>query len=159
MRRLDGGAEETLTCDRLIVACSAATSIRLVASAQKLFDRTFYLQDTQLVSIPLLLRRRCRPGAIPKANALGQVLIVLNDPELCDERVYLQIYGFNPFIIDLLQARWGKLLMWDALMRPLTNQIMVVMAYLPGQLSGRIAVRVTTVAVGSQRRSFRSLGA
>ena len=142
LRRLADGAQETLTCDRLFVACGAATSVRLVAGAQKLFDRTFYLQDTQLVSIPLFLRRRCRPGAIPRANALGQVLIVLNDPNLCDERIHLQIYGFSPFITDLLRARWGNLFVPDALARPLTNQMMIVMAYLPGQLSGRIAVRV-----------------
>lgn len=142
LRRLDDGGAETLICDRLFVACGAATSVRLVAGAQRLFDRTFYLQDTQLVSIPLFLRRRCWPGAIPKANALGQVLIVLNDPDLCDERVHLQIYGFSPFITDLLRARWGNLLVRDALLRPLTDRMMVVMAYLPGQLSGRIAVRV-----------------
>ncbi len=142
LRRLGDGAPETLTCDRLFVACGAATSVRLVAGALKLFDRTFYLQDTQLVSIPLFLRRRCKPGAIPRANALGQAVIVLNDPDLCDERVHLQIYGFSPFITDLLRARWGNFFIRDALLRPLTDQMMVVMAYLPGQLSGRIAVRV-----------------
>lgn len=142
LRRLDDGERETLTCDRLFVACGAATSVRLIAGAQKLFDRTFYLQDTQLVSIPLFLRRRCRPGAIPRANALGQVLIVLNDPDLCDERVHLQIYGYSPFIADLLRARWGNSLVSEALGRPLTDRMMIVMAYLPGQLSGRIAVRV-----------------
>jgi ferredoxin len=142
MRRLDNGQQETLACERLFVACGAATSLRLVAAAQKLFDRIFYLKDTQFVSIPLFLRRRCRLGAIPKANALGQIFIMLNDPDLCDELIHLQIYGFNPFITDMLRARWGGFLVRDALLQPLLNQMMVVMAYLPGQLSGRIAVKV-----------------
>src|SRR5262249_11679554 len=120
----------------------AATSLRLVAGAQKMFDRIFYLKDTQLVSIPLFLRWRCRSGAIPKANALGQIVIVLNDPDLCDELIHLQIYGFNPFITDILRARWGGYFVPNALLQPLLSQIMFVMAYLPGQLSGRIAVKV-----------------
>jgi choline dehydrogenase-like flavoprotein len=143
LRSLDTGAPETLVCDRLFVACGAATSLQLVVSAQKLFDRAFYLKDTQLVSIPLFLRRRCRPGAIPRANALGQVTLVLREPELCDEAIHLQIYGFNPFITDLLRVRWGRFVVREHLLRPLFDQMMVVMAYLPGQLSGRIAVKVT----------------
>ena len=107
-----------------------------------MFDRTFYLKDTQRVSIPVFLRRRCRPGAIPQAQTLGQIFILLNDPELCDELIHLQIYGFNPFITDLLRARFGGLFVREALLRPLLNQMMVVMGYLPGQLSGRIAVTV-----------------
>ena len=142
LRRLDDGSRETLACERLFVACGAATSLRLVAGAQKMFDRTFYLKDTQRISIPVFLRRRCRPGAIPQAQTLGQIFILLNDPELCDELIHLQIYGFNPFITDLLRARFGGLLVREALLRPLLNQMMVVMGYLPGQLSGRIAVTV-----------------
>jgi choline dehydrogenase-like flavoprotein len=142
LRSLDTDASETLVCDRLFVACGAATSLHLVVGAQKLFDRQFYLKDTQLVSLPLFLRRRCRPGAIPRANALGQVMLVLREPDLCDEAIHLQIYGFNPFIADLLRVRWGSLLVREGLLRPLFDQMMVVMAYLPGQLSGRIAVKV-----------------
>jgi len=142
MRQLDAEKSEVLTCETLFVACGAATSLRLVADAQKWFDRNFYLKDTQRVSIPLFLRRRCRPGAIPKANALGQLFIEMNDPALCDELIHLQIYGFNPFITDMLRARWGNFLVRDALLQPFLNQMMVVMGYLPGQLSGRIAVKV-----------------
>jgi choline dehydrogenase-like flavoprotein len=143
LRHLDTGAQETLACERLYLACGAATSLRLVAHSQKMFDRIFYLKDTQLVSIPLFLRRRCRPGAIPGGVALGQVLIVLNEPDLCDELIHLQIYGFNPSIADLLRARWGNILGPERLLRPLFEQMMVVMAYLPSQLSARIAVKVS----------------
>jgi ferredoxin len=143
LRRLDTRATETLVCERLFVACGAASSLQLVASAQKMFDRTFYLKDTQLISMPLFLRRRCRPGPIPKASALGQVTIVLHEHDLCDVSIHLQIYGFNPFITDLLRGRWGNLFIVERLLQPLLNQMMVVMAYLPSQLSGRIAATVT----------------
>ena len=142
LRQLDGGADETVLCQRLFVACGASTSLRLVVGALKMFDQTFHLRDTQLVSIPLFQLRRCRSGAIPKSSALGQLFLVLKDDELCDERIHLQIYGFNPFIVDLLRARWGGLVR-EGLLRPLLNQMMVVMAYLPGQLSGRISVKVS----------------
>lgn len=145
LRRLDGGADEILSCQRLFVACGAPTSLRLVVAALKMFEQDFYLKDTQLVSIPLFLMRRCRPEAIPRANALGQIFLILNDTELCDQRVHLQVYGFNPFITDLLRARWGGLVR-EGLLQPLLNQMMVVMAYLPGQLSGRIAVKVAPSA-------------
>jgi choline dehydrogenase-like flavoprotein len=142
IRQLDTGKLKIVSCERLFVACGAATSLRLVADAQKWFDHTFYLKDTQRVSIPLFLRRRCRQSAIPKANVLGQIFIEMDDPTLCDELIHLQIYGFNPFITDVLRARWGNILIRDALLQPFLNQMMVVMGYLPGQLSGRIAVKV-----------------
>jgi choline dehydrogenase-like flavoprotein len=66
----------------------------------------------------------------------------MNDPSLCDELIHLQIYGVNPFITDMLRARWGNIRIRDALLQPFLNQMMVVMGYLPGQLSGRIAVKV-----------------
>lgn len=102
--RLETGAMESLSCERLFVACGAATSLQLVVASQRMYDRVFYLKDTQLISIPLFLHRRCRPGSIPAGNALGQILLVLNEPNLCDELIHLQIYGFNPFITDLLRA-------------------------------------------------------
>jgi len=142
LRCFDDGGRETLGCERLFVACGAATSLRLVAGAQAMFDRTFYLKDTQRVSIPIVLRRRCRPGPIPKASALGQLFVMMDEPELCDELIHLQIYGFNPFIVDLLRARFGALLIQEPLLRPLFDRMMVVMGYLPGQLSGRIVVTV-----------------
>jgi choline dehydrogenase-like flavoprotein len=142
MRRLDDGARETVSCERLFIACGAATSLRLVADGQKLFDRIFYLKDTQVFSIPLLLRRRCTPSRIPKANALGQLLIVLNEPDLCDELIHLQIFGFSPFVTDILRARWGSFLIRDALLQPFANQLMIVLGYLPSQLSGKIAVKI-----------------
>jgi hypothetical protein len=74
------------------------------------------------------------------------VPIVLHEPEPCDERIHLQIYGFNPFIVDLLRARWGRWLVSERLLRPLLDQMMVIMAYLPGQLSGRIAVKISPAA-------------
>jgi ferredoxin len=142
IRGIDSGQCETLTCERLFVACGAATSLRLVVAAQNMFDRVFYLKDTQLVSIPLILRRRCRSNAFPNASALGQMVVVLNEPDLCDELIHLQIYGFNPFITDIQRARWRGWFAPDTLLRPLLSQIMFVMAYLPGQLSGRVAVKV-----------------
>jgi len=139
---LGTGVSETLNCERLFVACGASTSLRLVIDAQKMFDRTFYLKDTQLIAIPIFLRRSCHPGMIPTAHALGQISIVLKDPELCDEPIHLQIYGFNPFVIDLLRARWGVLIR-PSILRSVFSQMMLVMAYLPRQLSGQIAVKVS----------------
>jgi choline dehydrogenase-like flavoprotein len=142
VRNLDNGNEETLECERLFIACGAVTSLRLVAGAMKWFDYTFHLADTQLVTIPAFLLRRCGIGAIPQANALGQIFIEIDDPEICDELIHLQIYGFNPFIADLLRERWGKFFIGEKLLQPLFDRMMMIMAYLPGQISGKVAMRV-----------------
>jgi choline dehydrogenase-like flavoprotein len=149
LRHLDNSNEETLTCERLFVACGAPASLQLVAGAMKWFDREFYLTDTQLVTIPAFLRHRCRVGAIPQANALGQLFVEIADPAICDELIHLQIYGFNPFISDMLRARCGKFFPGDKLLQPLFDRLMLIMAYLPGQISGRIALRVNPPAQGN----------
>jgi choline dehydrogenase-like flavoprotein len=143
LRHLDSGGAETLNCERLFVACGASTSLRLVAGAMKWFDETFHLLDTQLVTIPAFLRDRSRIGPVPRANAFGQVFVEFDDPELCDELIHLQIYGFNPFIADLLRARWGKFYPGDKLLQPLFDRMMMVMVYLPAQLSAKVAVRIS----------------
>ncbi|MGE3622822.1 MAG: GMC oxidoreductase, partial [Bdellovibrionales bacterium] len=143
LRHLDNGSEENIACERLYIACGASTSVRLVAGSLKWFDFTFRLMDTQLVTIPAFLRRRSGIGPVPQANALGQVFVEISDPEMCDEIIHLQVYGYNPFIADVLRARWGKWFMHEALLQPLFDRLMLVMAYLPGQLSGSVALRVS----------------
>jgi hypothetical protein len=100
--------------------------------------------DTQLVTIPAFLRYRSAIGAIPKAIALGQVFLEVDDPEICDELIHLQVYGFNPFIADVLRARWGPLFISERLLQPLFDRLMTMLVYLPGQISGRVALRVSS---------------
>jgi choline dehydrogenase-like flavoprotein len=159
LRHTDNGKTEVFDCRRLYIACGAATSLRLVAGALQWYDEPFHLMDTQLVSIPTLLSRRTKIGAVPQANALGQVFVEISDPEICDELIHLQVYGFNPFIADLLRTRWGKFYPGHRIMQPLYDRLMVVMGYLPGQLSGEVVMRVrpsrgSKLAAASYRGHF-----
>jgi choline dehydrogenase-like flavoprotein len=147
LRHLETDDRETLPCDRLFVACGATTSLRLVAGVMKWFERPFYLGDTQQFSIPVLLSKRCRAGSVPRAFALSQISIELNDPSICDENIHLQVYGFNPFMVDILRSRWGRLIN-QRMLQPLFDRMMIVMGYLPGRLSGTIEMTVHPTATG-----------
>jgi len=146
LREIMSGKTEIFECEHLFVACGAATTLHLTASSLKWFDETLYLSDTQLVAIPALLNHRTELGPLPQANVLGQVFVELDDPNICDELIHLQIYGFQPFIADVLRARWGIFYPGDALLRPLFDRFMLVMGYLPGQLSGKVALCVKAPA-------------
>ena len=150
LRHIDDEIMDTLNCERLFVACGAATSLRLVATAMKWFGETFHLMDTQLVIIPAFLQHRSRTGAVPRANALGQVFVEIDDPGICDELIHLQIYGFDPFVADLLRARWGKLFPGEKFLQPLFDRLMLVMGYLPGQISGKVAFRAKPPLQGAK---------
>ena len=139
--QLDTGAREDLACERLFLGCGAITSLRLVADARQWFGHVFHLADTQQFSIPVFLAKRCRAGPVPRAFALSQVFLEVDDPTICDENIHLQVYGFNPFMVDILRARWGRLINAQ-LLQPLFDRMMIVMGYLPGQLSGKIAITV-----------------
>jgi choline dehydrogenase-like flavoprotein len=138
---LDGGNHEEVACDRVFVACGAITSLRLVAGAMKWFGRPFHLKDTQQVSVPVFLTQPCVAGRIPKAFALSQVFLEVGRPEICDENIHLQVYGFNPFMVDILRARWGYIVN-PRILQPLFDRMMIVMGYLPAQLSGSIQIFV-----------------
>jgi choline dehydrogenase-like flavoprotein len=147
LRDLDSGNQEELLCNRLFVACGASTTLRLIVGAMKWFDQTFYLSDTQQVSIPVFLLKRCRAGSVPRAVALSQVFIKMNIPVICDESIHLSVYGFSPFIVDILRSRWGRLIN-ERMLRPLLDRMMVVMGYLPGQLSGKVSIKVAPSETG-----------
>jgi len=141
LRHLETGNQEELRCDHVFVGCGATTSLRLVAGAMQWFERPFHLGDTQQFSIPIFLSKRCRAGRVPRAFALSQVFIEINKPEICGENIHLQVYGFNPFMVDILRARWGRLIN-EWMLQPLFDRMMIVMGYLPGQLSGTIEITV-----------------
>lgn len=142
LRHQENGRTETITSERLFVACGAATSLRLVADACRWYDRRFTLLDTQRVSIPLLLKRSTGEGLIPRTNTLGQVFIEIDDPEICYELIHVQIYGYNPFIFDMLAAKLGRLPLPEKLLQPLFSRLMFAMTYLPSQISGSISVAI-----------------
>ena len=149
LRHMGDGIMDTVNCERLFVACGAATSLRLVSTAMKWFDETFHLMDTQLVTIPAFLRHRNRTGAVPRANAIAQVFVKIDDPEICDELIHLHIYGFNPFVADVLRARLRKLFPGEKFLQPLFDRLMVIMGFLPGQISGKVALRTKSPPQGT----------
>jgi choline dehydrogenase-like flavoprotein len=71
----------------------------------------------------------------------------MDRPEICDENIHLQIYGFNPFMVDILRSRWGRLIN-ESILQSLFDRMMVVVGYLPGQLSGSIEVVVRPQSEG-----------
>jgi ferredoxin len=147
LRDIDSGVVESMDCQRVFIACGASTSLRLVAGAMRWFEHEFSMQDTQQFSIPVLLSSRCQAGAIPEANALSQIFIELKALNADDAHIHLQVYGYNPFLADILRARYGRLIN-QRLMQPLLDRMMIVMGYLPGALSGRIAMTVRPNADG-----------
>jgi hypothetical protein len=103
--------------------------------------------ETQAINFPLLLASRCRAGPVPAGNALGQIFVEVVDAALGGERIHVQIYGYNPFVGDLISARLRDLVP-RGLLQPFFDRMMVAIAYLPGALSGHIRVRVTPARGG-----------
>ncbi|MDR3450543.1 MAG: GMC oxidoreductase [Alphaproteobacteria bacterium] len=148
VRHVETGAVETIGCERLFVGAGASTSLRLVVGAMGWFDRPFYLQDTQQFSIPVFLANRCRAGAVPQSPALSQIFVEM---DAGGENIHMQLYGYNPFMADILRARWGGLA-HPRLLQPLFDRMMVVMGYLPGVLSGKISIALQSGEKGGLTR-------
>jgi choline dehydrogenase-like flavoprotein len=161
----------SMTASRVLVACGAISSTRLILESLGRPRAGARMRDSQYFVIPMLARRGTPVSVATQGNTLAQVFVELDDSRISAHPVHLQFYGYN----DLLLRALSETIPLDParierLLGPLLGRLFTVQGYLhstdsPGLSIGFAANRIRligdedTLAAMRVRRLVRRLAA
>lgn len=148
---------ERLEYDALFLAAGTVSTLRIVADAQQLYDRTLHLFDNDMYLVPILSTAPGINPSIPLQFSLSELVMRW---KIWGYPVHIQFYGINEQIVDQLRSLLATLP--DPIVRwtnALFARLLVAFIYLPGNVSAhteatiRPGAPVATVAIGRRRRA------
>jgi choline dehydrogenase-like flavoprotein len=162
------GADATkfeLGASRVLVACGALSSTRLILTSMGRTPHTRNLVDSQYFLIPMASVRAAPVRVATQGNTLAQVFLELDDRRVSRYGVHMQLYGYNDLMISPLAARLP--IAADTLERvlgPVFRRILVIQGYLHSKDSPGMTVYTTAEGLrlvgddpGSAARRVRRL--
>ncbi len=142
LRSLDSGAVQERVADRVVVACGALESTRLVLASAAVPGAVVHVRDSQVIAVPLLRAAGAQVSVAESGNTLAQAFLELVDRN-GGPTVHVQVYGFN----DLMLAEAAAQLRLEPqraqrLLGPLLGRLLYAQLYLHSDDSARIAARI-----------------
>jgi choline dehydrogenase-like flavoprotein len=136
-------ARSELTAARVLVACGAVSSTRLVLESTARTGRAHRLLDSQYFVIPVLTPRVAPVSVATQGNTLAQVFLELEDERVSRRTAHLQLYGYNDLMLSLLTARLPlRADRLERLLRPILGRLMVIQGYLHSDDSPGMAIAI-----------------
>jgi hypothetical protein len=153
-------ARVELSASRVLVACGAVSSTRLVLTSLGRTPHAAQLVDSQYFLIPMASGRASPVRIATQGNTLAQIFLELDDDRVARHGVHMQLYGYNDLMISPFAAHLPVSV--DSLERalaPFLKRLIVIQGYLHSDDSPGIAVHVDTSGVrlvGENQRSAAS---
>jgi choline dehydrogenase-like flavoprotein len=137
-RELRSGATREFKADRVLVACGAVGTTRLVMSSLGRFGEEVLLAESAQFVVPLASRHPTQdPRQLPH-HTLGQISAVLPWDDFRDDPAHLQVYTYNPAFRDAMPPPLRK----EPAATQLLRRLSVALGYLPSSVSPRLRVRL-----------------
>lgn len=95
----------TLSASRVLVACGAVSSTRMMLESMGRRPATRRLQDGQYFMFPMLTARRAPVSVATQGNTLAQIFLEVEDPGISEHTIHLQLYGYNDIMLAALARR------------------------------------------------------
>jgi len=120
-----------LTASRVLVACGAISSTRLMLSSAGRPRQVRRMQDSQYFVIPALTRHAAPVSVATQGNTLAQVFLELDGGRVSHHALHLQVYGYNDIMLAALAKRLplpaGAL---ERAARPALGRLVVIQGFL-----------------------------
>jgi choline dehydrogenase-like flavoprotein len=140
-----------LSASRVLVACGAISSTRLMLESTGHTSLSRKLHDSRYFMIPMLTLRAVPISVATQGNTLAQVFLEFEDARIFRHPVHMQLYGYNDIMLSALSQRIS---LSDArlerLLHPMLGRLVVIQGYLhsadsPGLTISRDASRIRIV--------------
>jgi choline dehydrogenase-like flavoprotein len=116
---------------RVLVACGAISSTRLVLESlgHRRFSR--HVHDSQYFVIPMLTARAASVSTATQGNTLAQLFVELEDERIASHPIHLQLYGYNDLLLGALARRIPlESARLERALKPLLGRLAIVQGYL-----------------------------
>jgi choline dehydrogenase-like flavoprotein len=142
-RERPGGAPLRIEAERVLVACGAVGSTRLLLASLEAFDRPVEILDSQYFLLPLLRFTSAGRARDEALHTLSQVFLELRHASVTPRNVHLQVYGYNPLYRQALAGLLGPAARpLGPLLDAALARVLLVMGYLHSDVSPRIVARL-----------------
>jgi choline dehydrogenase-like flavoprotein len=135
-------ARGQLNASRVLVACGAISSTRLMLESIGATRLSRRLQDSLYFMIPMLTARAAPVGMARQGNTLAQVFVELNEELISRYTVHLQLYGYNELMLAALTQRRLPLSIerLERLLAPVLGRLIVIQGYMHSADSPGLAI-------------------
>jgi choline dehydrogenase-like flavoprotein len=132
-----------LTASRVLVACGAVSSTRLMLASMAQAPHMLRLSDSQYFLIPMASARSMPVRAATQGNTLAQIFLELDDERISRHTVHMQLYGYNDLMVSPIAARLPLSVEWlERALRPAVGRVIVIQGYLHSGDSPGMTVRL-----------------
>jgi choline dehydrogenase-like flavoprotein len=94
-----------LTASRVLVACGAISSTRLMLESLGRAGTPRRLHDGMYFTVPMVSLRGAPVSVAAQGNTLAQIFMEVDDARVSDHVVHLQIYGYNDIMLATVAKR------------------------------------------------------
>ncbi len=130
-----------LTADRVLVACGAISSTRLMLNSMNRAQHVRRMQDSQYFVIPAVARRAAPVSVATQGNTLAQVFVELEGGHVSRHAVHLQIYGYNDIMLSALAKRIPlHTATLERIARPVLGRLLVIQGFLHSEDSPGLTI-------------------
>jgi choline dehydrogenase-like flavoprotein len=124
------GSRAWVTASRVLVACGAISSTRLVLDSTGHRDRPVQMLDSQYCVIPMLTRHAAPVSVATQGNTLAQLFLELEGGHVCRHAIHLQLYGYNDIMLAALTKRLPlRRERLERALRPLLGRLVVIQGF------------------------------
>jgi choline dehydrogenase-like flavoprotein len=143
------------SASRVLVACGALSSTRLMMESMGSTRRACRMLDSQYFVIPMVTFGATPVSVATQGNTLAQVFLALDGERVSMRSIHLQLYGYNDLVLSSLaaQLRLGKDTI-ERVLQPLLGRLLVLQGYFHSDDSPGMSVTVDAGGlrlVGEQR--------
>lgn len=125
---LDSGQ---VTAARVLVACGAISSTRLMLASMNYAKRVHRMHDSQYFVIPMVTRHAASVSVATQGNTLAQVFLELEGQRISQHAVHLQVYGYNDIMLSALAKRLPlSSATLERALRPALGRLLVVQGFM-----------------------------
>lgn len=136
------GETETIEADKVIVACGAMGTTRLVAGSLGLFDRPIRAAESAQFTLPMLSRHATDDPRETHDFTLNQFNMVIEAGPAARDLSQIHFYTYNPAFLDALPAVLRRSSMGGTTAQVL-RRLSVAIGYLPSWASPALTLRFT----------------
>jgi choline dehydrogenase-like flavoprotein len=140
VRDLAGGGTQRLDADRVLVACGAVGTTRLVLGSLGVFGEDIELAESAQFVLPMVSMRPVPDPRYVDEFTLNQFNMVVSTDDEWLHVTQIHFYPHNPAIMEALPSRVSSFA-GGALVRPILRRLTIGLGYLPSWASAPLRVR------------------